>query len=294
MLSRIPCLLCLLLPACATERRATEPEVTTAITESSPAAKPAAQFVAVVTPRISNTVTPDFEGRVMRLFVHSGQHVKAGDVLAELDASDLLVKMHQLDSNAASATAEASASYAIAEEDLRQATVQFRLARFGAAAPEQGRQEQVKARTESERGASASARAKALRIERDDYAQKAAHARLVAPMDGVVTAVKIKEGELAHKGTPIARVVDQHDLLVRFAVPSEQRDTLVLGGRVEVLLAREKRQVFATIERISDELEPPVEYTMVDAALNDTKLDIRVASPGHVRLADAHELVSRP
>ena len=286
-------LVCLLLPACATERSA-DPEPTAIPAEASPVTTAPVQFVAVVTPRISHLVSADVEARIMRIYVHRGQHVKAGDVIAELDASDLLVKMHELDSNAASATAEANASYATAEEDLRQAALQARLARLGAVSPEEARQQQAKVRVESERGASASARAKALRIERDDYAQKAAHATLVASMDGVVSVVKIKEGELAHKGTQIARVVDPHDLMVRFAVPSDQRDALALGERVEVLLPREKRQVFATIVQISDELEPPVEFTMVDAVLTDTKLDIRVASPGHVRLADAHDLVSRP
>ena len=277
--------------ACATERPATEPEVTTATREAPPAApKEKPQFVAIITARNSNVVTPDFEGRVKKLYVHNGQPIKAGDPIAELDTRDLIEQAAEAESGESASMAEAGASGASASESLRQAGVQERLSRFGASAPDAAKIERAKYAEAGARAGASAARAKQYRAKREDLKNKIAHATLVAPMDGVISTIKLKEGELARKGGAVARVYDSHDLVVRFAVTKEHRKELKKGMRVEFLMPGLEHPAFATVETISDELEPPISYTMVDAKLDTSKLapdEVRVASTGHVRLADA-------
>ncbi len=281
----------LLLAACATERPVTEPEATSATSVAkAPPAPEKTQFVAVITARHSNVITPDFDGRVLTLKVHGGQRVHKGDVIAELDDTELKEKLAEAQMQELSASAEAGASGATASQSSFEAGNLDKLASQGYAAKNQVRAERARGAEAGARSAASAARAKQSRFLEDDYKTKIAHAKLTAPMDGTIAKVAVKEGELARKGSPVARVFDQTDLLVRFAVPREHRKEVKKGQRVEILLPGLERPLFAVIELVSDELEPPINYTMVDAKIDDSKLgpdEVRVASVGHVRLADA-------
>ena len=97
-------------------------------------------------------------------------------------------------------------------------------------------------------------------------------------------------GEVAQIGTPLARVFDPSDLIMRFAVPKEHRGELMLGQRVELTVEGNARPVWATVTNISGAQEPPINFTVVEADIDDTKLapgELTVASVGRVRIADA-------
>jgi len=101
--------------------------------------------------------------------------------------------------------------------------------------------------------------------------------------------VKVKPGEVVQKGSPIVRVFDDHDLIIRFAVPKEYRSLLEHGKRVELRIPGVSEPIWATIYNIADE-EPPITITVVEAEIDDSKLrpdEIQVASEGRVRIADA-------
>lgn len=278
--------------ACTVDPLPTEPDPTSATQPSvAEAPPPRPEFVALVTSRTNQVITPDFEGRVKHLYFRADEHVKAGDVIAEIDDTELKEKANQLLASEAAASADAGASYATSSESLRQAAIQDRLRRFGAASPEAAKQERARAMADGSRGASAAARARAIKEERLGVIDRIAHAKLTAPIDGVITAIKVKEGEVAHKGTPIARVFDQNDLIVRFAVPHDHRKQVKKGIRIELSLKDLERKLYAIVDRVDDELEPPIEYTMVeakfDAASKFTPDEVHMASKGYVRLADA-------
>jgi hypothetical protein len=97
--------------------------------------------------------------------------------------------------------------------------------------------------------------------------------------------IRLKEGELAVPGTPIARIFDPSDRWVRFAMPADARDPAIKpGARVEVSIpgAKNKPPVVlpATVVGVSSVLEPPLQLTVVEADLDDTRPDTLLAEVG--------------
>jgi hypothetical protein len=73
-------------------------------------------------------------------------------------------------------------------------------------------------------------------------------------------------------------------------VPKEHRAKIAKGQRVELTVDGADGPIWATVNYISDELEPPVNFTIVEADIDDSKLrpdELRVASKGTVRIAEA-------
>jgi RND family efflux transporter MFP subunit len=268
-----------------TERDPTE--VTQARAISAPVVT---ELVGVVTSRKSAVISAQVQARIEKLTIRSGQRIKAGDRLATLDKTELLTRLAQAEANEKSAQMEAG-SYGAQAGALRSKMIAAtRLHSLGVSSP----MEVTSARAEyaqigSQAGA-ALAKANTARAEREQCEINLAKAEIVAPLDGIVTNIKAHEGEIAQIGTPLARVFDPSDLIIRFAVPREQRAQVALGQRVELAIDGDQRIVAATVTNISAAQEPPINFTVVEADIDDSKLtpdQLTVASVGRVRIADA-------
>jgi RND family efflux transporter MFP subunit len=253
--------------------------------------EPLPEFVGVVTSRESKVVTAYFEGRIEKLFIKTGQRVVAGDQVATIDDTQLRDKLaaaQAAEDSAGAELARASVEVRIAKRNLVR---ESRLYRHNASPRESvaSAKAQVSA-AGAGAGAASGARRKA-KAERLEIEKLLESATLRAPIDGVVTVVKAREGEVAQKGTPIARVFDPRDLMIRFAVPREHRDKVQMGQAVEVRVQGREAPVVATVQTISVELEPPINYTIVEADIDDSKLsagdELRLTATGKVRLAQA-------
>ena len=247
------------------------------------------EFPGVVTSRSSRVITADFQGRIERLMISSRKRVKAGDVVAKLDDTELRAEHAQLLEQERGARLDAGGAGAAYAQARREAKAQQRLYDKGVAARNSYRSSVANASSLGAQAAGLRAKADALKFKRKQVEDLLAKAQLVSPIDGVVTIVKAKEGQVADKGTPIARVFDDSDLIIRFAVDKEYRDLVAEGQRVELTLDGVERPVWATIETIALE-EPPIDFATVVADIDDSKLgpdEVRVASEGRVRIAEA-------
>jgi RND family efflux transporter MFP subunit len=280
-----------LLVACSgAEPPPAEPSPTEAVV---PAAAPAApeipDFPGVVTSRNTKVVSAEFPGRVDRIQIFNGQRVRAGDPIARLDDSELKSQIEAARQNELAARAEAGAAGAQAYAARRAFQRDARLGRRGYVS--RGQIDNARAQSAS-LGAQSGAhafRAESYKAERSRLEGLVATAQATAPIDGVVMMVKLNEGELAQKGTPLARVFDPKDLIMKFAVPREHRHLLAAGKRVELRIEGVERTLWATVERIADQ-EPPINFAIVEADIDDTKLnpdEIRLTAKGRVRIADA-------
>src|ERR1041384_4797237 len=128
-------------------------------------------------------------------------------------------------------------------------------------------------------GGEAAARADEAHATVEDIKDQLAHAELKAPFDGEISNIKVKVGDAIQKGQPIARVFDPTDLIVRFAVPGNEKITLEKGMRVQLKLKDADGPIWAVVYRIRDELEPTLNYRIVEADIDDTKL-----RPGEVTM----------
>jgi HlyD family secretion protein len=137
-------------------------------------------------------------GVVKRLRVRIGDRVRRGQLLAELDPRALLAKRNQ----AALALASAEANLAYAEGDLlRQRT----LAQSGAISP--GALDQVNRVFSVAKASVGEGKANLAYAEAE-----LGYARLVSPIDGVVAAVALEEGETVSPSAPAPAFITVMDL----------------------------------------------------------------------------------
>jgi len=253
-------------------------------------APPRPEFPAVVTSRTSSVISAQVQARIEKLHIHSGQSVKAGDPIAKLDETELRNRLLQAEANEKAARMEAG-SYGAQSSALHQKMVnEGRLQKLGVSS----RYAVTSARAEyyqvSSQGGAAMAKALTAKAAREQSEKDLARTQIVAPIDGIVTNIKAHEGEVAQVGTALARVFDPSDLIIRFAVPKEYRAAVALGQHVELTVDGNSRPIWALVTNISGAQEPPINFTVVEADIDDRKLapnEVTVASVGRVRIADA-------
>ena len=258
-----------------------------------PAAAPTAaetpDFPGVVTSRNTKVVSAEFAGRVDRIHIFNGQKVRAGDAIMRLDDTELKAQIEAARQNELAARADAGAAGAQAFAARRQFQRDTILGRRGIVS--KGALDNARAQSAA-LGAQSGAhsfRAESYKAERNRLEGLVAKSTATAPLDGVVMMVKVNEGEMAQKGTPLARVFDPKDLIMKFAVPKEHRHLVAPGKRVELRVEGVERTLWATVERIADQ-EPPLNFAVVEADIDDAKLnpdEVRLTAKGRVRIADA-------
>ena len=286
-MTHLSLLTAVLVAACATrDPRPVEPDQTKAtVALAAPEVQERPEFPGVVTTRKAELIPVPFGGKLLRVDIKAGQRIHKGDQLAKLDDTDLK-------SDIAAATADERSSRSASGEGgarSQQAMQEYlRMRRAGTKVFSEmairGKLAEAQAGGASS-GASAEA-AKSIRIKREALERQLAKASITAPFDGLVLSVRAREGQVAQKGEPLARVYDPSDLMFRFAVPKEHRKQIAVGNRVELKIEGTERTVWATIERVADE-EAPLNFAVVDADIDDSKLapgEIQITSSGRVSL----------
>lgn len=258
-----------------------------------PAAAPAApetpDFPGVVTSRNTKVIAAEFAARVDRIQIFNGQRVRAGDPILRLDDTELKAQIDAARQNELAARADAGAAGAQAFAAQRAYARDARLGRRGYVSRGQIDNARAQSASLGAQSGAHSFRAESYKAERGRLEGLVANAQATAPIDGVVMMVKLNEGEMAQKGTPLARVFDPKDLIMKFAVPKEHRARLAPGKRVELRIEGVERPLWATVERITDQ-EPPLNFAVVEADIDDTKLnpdEVRLTAKGRVRIVDA-------
>jgi RND family efflux transporter MFP subunit len=282
----------LLVTACTATDPAPTERSPTQVTQArvAAAAPPAAEFTGVVTSRRSSVIAAQVAARIEKMSIHTGQPVRAGELVVKLDKTEIENRLEQARSSEKAALMEAGSYGAQASAAHQSMIAEGRLRKLGVSSP----MALINARaTAAQYGAStgaAMAKAAAAKTAREQTEKDLARTDIVAPLDGVVTNIKVREGEIVQIGTPLARVFDPSDLLIRFAVPKDQRGQVKVGQLVELTVEGNPRPVWATVKTISGAQEPPINFTVVEADIDDTKLapgELAVASVGRVRIADA-------
>lgn len=259
------------------------------VAAAAPVADELPDFPGVVTSRNTKVIAAEFPARVDRIHIFNGQRVRAGDPILRLDDSELKSQIEAARQQELAARADAGAAGAQAYAARKQYQRESVLGRKGYVS--KGAIENARAQS-SALGAQSGAhafRAESHKAERTRLEGLLAKAEATAPLDGVVMMVKLNEGEMAQKGTPLARVFDPKDLIMKFSVPKEHRHLIAAGARVELKVEGVERTLWATIERIADQ-EPPLNFSVVEADIDDTKLnpdEIRLTAKGRVRIAQA-------
>lgn len=230
-----------------------------------------ADLVGVVTTQRSAVVAAEFEGRVMKILVVSGQHVRSGDPLVQLDDSQLRQRVEAARHSEEAARAKMLSQSALSAGARRRLDVERDLLERGAQSREAVTTARFEVSSSSAAAGAAKAEYQAASSARRELQQQLAKATLLAPMDGVVSAITVKEGEIAATGRKIARVFDPDRLRVQFELPRQRREGLAVGHLIEAI--GDGVTLRARVSEISADLEPPLQFAIATA-------DVEGGDPG--------------
>jgi multidrug efflux pump subunit AcrA (membrane-fusion protein) len=230
-------------------------------------------FVGVLLPSQMANLTPRADAKIVVVRRKVGEAVAKDDVIVGFDLRD---QQHDL------AVAEARLKAALADSAAAAADLasdKQRVARRSTGVDVGGRyvalvsgEEAASARSAAE---SARARLSAAAAHIAEQQARVEQLKVVvqdseirAPFAGIVSAINFEAGMTVHPGDVVARVVAEHGLRVRIAVP-EERASLLEAHHARVLL--DDRTLDADIDQVSPEPEPASRAFMIEGS-------VRVAS----------------
>lgn len=251
----------------------------------------------VVTSAKSEVVVAEFDAKVDEVLVTGGQRVIVGQTLAKLDDSQIRQRLEGAQQRVAAARAEAARASIQAADARRQLNTEQKLYRSGAQSRQAVASAGAALAAAGAAAASASSSAKSANAEVVEFQAQLGKAEIRAPMDGIITMIKVKPGEMAQRGTRIARVFDPSDLQVRFEVPRGHRAEFAVGTEILVELDGVAQPIAAKVIDLSADLEAPLQFAVATADIDDRGLppdDGRVGAVARIRLANPPVAVAAP
>ncbi|HEV8578434.1 MAG TPA: efflux RND transporter periplasmic adaptor subunit [Thermoanaerobaculia bacterium] len=174
----------------------------------------------VTYPGAEVAVAPERPGTVARLLVQEKDHVRRGQLLAELKSDDLRAELAE----ARARVKEAEADIRFADVDLERAESLLEAKVGTAAAADRARSNRDAAHARRDTAGAGLARLEAL----------LAKTRIVSPLDGVVVSRAIDAGEHVESGDPLLTVADLRRTRIEAEVDEFDADRVALGSPVTV------------------------------------------------------------
>lgn len=229
----------------------------------------AAELSGEVRPRIESRVGFQVAGRITERRVEVGQRVKAGQILALLDAADYRL-----------GAAAARAQLAAEQVDRDQQRIDFK--RF----EELNRQGFISgAELERRRAALDAAEAKyeAAAAQADVSGNQAAYASLRAPEAGVITAIDAEVGQVVTAGQSVVRVAQSSEKEVLVALPESRLDQLKRIPDVRVRLWAGRAELRGRVREIAPLADAATRTYPARVALIDAPADVALGMTATVR-----------
>jgi RND family efflux transporter MFP subunit len=212
------------------------------------------EYAGEVRARVESSLGFRVAGKITRRSVEMGQHVKAGQVLAQLDAQDykLAVEAGRAQLAAAATNRDLAAADFRRYQDLRQQN-------FISSAELERRETTLKA---------AQAQWDQARAQLSGQGNQAGYTSLVADVSGVVTAVDAEVGQVVAAGTPVLRLAQDGARDVVFSVPEDKVQALAIGSAAQVTLWASQRTLKGTVREVAASADPVTRTYSVKLALD--------------------------
>lgn len=180
----------------------------------------AAEGRVVAYPGAEVTIGADAIGRLLRVNVEEGDIVKKGQVLAEIDASDLVASLDE---------AKARLEEAVAERQLAQLNAERQLRLFAEGVLPAHDRDAASRDVEITQARIETAQASIRRLE-----ATIAKTRLIAPISGTVTSRIVNAGQMVDRGDPAFIVADLDRLRIEGEAHEADADRVAIGAEVEI------------------------------------------------------------
>lgn len=265
----------------ASAKLAERTEAQAVVTVATTKPKPASEATDLVLPGNvqANTDAPIYartSGYLRSWKVDIGAHVKAGQVLAEIDAPEVDQQLH---------AAEAQVADARATEQLARTTAErWKGLRESDSVSKQAADEKLSL-ADTSRAQLNAAQANLQRLR-----ELSGFKRIVAPFDGVVTARNTDVGQLiaagGGAGPELFRIADVHQLRLYVRVPQAQAAAMKPGLKAKVSFPDRPGQSFdATLERTSAALDATSRTLLAQLMVDNAAGELLPGGYAEVRFA---------
>ena len=204
--------------------------------------KSGAEFAGEVRPRVESRLGFRVAGKIIRRQAELGKHVKAGDVLAQLDPQD-----YKLAAQAASAqTAAARTNRDLALADFNRYK-SLKDQNFISGAELERRDAALKA---------AQAQLDQAQAQLAGQGNQSAYTTLVADVSGVITSIDAEAGQVVTAGTPVVRIAQDGPRDVIFAVPEDKVALMKVGSTADVRIWSSNTQYKGIVREVAASADP--------------------------------------
>ena len=181
-------------------------------------------FTGTINARYDISIGTDGEtGRVAAIHVEVGDHVKAGQLLAQLDETILQPQVERL----AASLEESKANAALADAEYKRAQ--------GVESAGALSKEDIEKRRSAAVTAAAEVRVAAAQLS--EYQQRLGHTSIRAPADGVVLTRSVEVGQIASPGsTALFRLAAGSEIEMRALVAEQDLPSLAVGQAASIYL----------------------------------------------------------
>ncbi len=189
-----------------------------------------------VVPQMISKVGAKLAGRVAKVFVKEGNVVKAGDVLAELEATDQRSSIAAAGSRAAAAQARVDTARANFAEVQQQVERDRALVARGALSRAALEDLEARAKSLDQAVKAAEAEARASQAEINPLKVNLQDRTITAPIDGTIISKPVQVGELVGPQNNIAEIADFQSMVVETDVPEARLYLIKPGSPCEISL----------------------------------------------------------
>jgi RND family efflux transporter MFP subunit len=221
------------------------------------------EYLAILKSRHSATINPQVEGQITKIFVKSGDHVKAGTPILQIDP---LKQQATVSSQEASRAAQ--------EANLRYAQTQLEREKKLFEAGVVSKQEFDNAQTAHD---AAVAQLKSLSEQVSQQQVELHYYRVAAPMDGIVGDIPVREGDRVAVTTLLTTVDEPGSLEAYIYVPAERGKDVRVGLAVHLVDEQGKPVSDARITFVSPQVDPDTQTVLAKASIENPKGALRVS-----------------
>jgi RND family efflux transporter MFP subunit len=244
-----------LLTACSRPEPAQEPvRAVKVLTVGVENFQSAHEFAGEVKARVESRLGFRVAGKIVRRQAEMGQHVSAGQVLAELDPRD-----YQLAADAARAQLAAAATNRdLAAADFKRYS-QLKDQNFISGAELERRDTALKA---------AQAQLDQAKAQLASQGNQAAYTKLVADVSGVITSIDAEPGQVVTAGTPVVRIAQDGPRDVVFSVAEDKIAAVKPGSAAMARVWGTNADLQATVREVGASADPVTRTFPVKASLD--------------------------
>src|ERR1700735_658124 len=234
-----------------------------AISESS-------EYLGTLKSRHSTVLNPQVEGQITSIFVKSGERVKAGTALMQIDPLKQQATVGSQD-----------AARAAQEANVHFAQIQWERAQKLFEAGVSSKQDYDQAKTNLD---TAQHQLKSLEAQVQEQNVELHYYRVLAPTDGIVGDIPVRVGDRVTNATTLTTVDQPGPLEVYINIPVERSKDLKMGQKVQLLDTQGNMVAESQIDFISSEVDNGTQSVLAKATVKNSADTLRTSQFARVRV----------